>query len=86
MMEQAIRAYEQITATAEFQELERLREKAASIEATAMRRAMEEGEQRERKVWEEVVADKDAKLADQDAEIERLRAELRKKAESWGKD
>jgi len=83
VMEQAINAYERITVTPEFQEMERLRSLARHNEASALRHARKEGEQREREKWQGVVADKDAKLADKDAklaskdaELERLRAEL----------
>jgi len=69
VMEQAMRAYEQITATDEFRELERLREKAAHDETAALNYARLE----ERKVWEDIVAD-------MGAELERLRAELGKRS------
>jgi predicted transposase/invertase (TIGR01784 family) len=42
-MEQAIRAYHQITADPEFREMERLREMARHNEATALRHARNEG-------------------------------------------
>jgi phage shock protein A len=42
-MEQAIRAYHQITADSEFRELERLREKARYDEASALLHARDEG-------------------------------------------
>jgi len=48
VMEQAIRAYHQITADSEFKELERLREKARHDEASALRHAREEGMENER--------------------------------------
>jgi hypothetical protein len=38
--------------------------------------AFEEGAEREREKWQSILADKDAKLADKDAEITRLRAML----------
>ena len=44
VMEQAISAYEKITATAEFRELERQRSYARHNEASALRHAREEGE------------------------------------------
>jgi predicted transposase/invertase (TIGR01784 family) len=43
VMEQAIRAYHQITADSEFRELERLREKARHDEASALLHARDEG-------------------------------------------
>ena len=73
-MEQAITAYQKITATDEFKERERLRHYARINEASAI----DEAEQREREKWQGVVADKDAKLADKDAEIARLKAQLEK--------
>jgi len=42
-MEQAIRAYHQITADSEFRELERMREMARHNEASALRHARDEG-------------------------------------------
>ena len=64
-MSEAIGAYRQVTATAEFREMERLRSKARHDEAQALKHARRV----ERKKWEHVVADKDA-------EIERLRRQL----------
>jgi len=58
-----------ITPEQSLQEMERLRSLARHNEASALRRARKEGEQREREKWQGVVADKDA-------ELERLRAEL----------
>jgi len=73
VMEQAISAYERISVTPEFRELERLRSMARHDEASALGEAREEGREEgreeEREVWQGVVADKDAKL-------ERLRAEI----------
>jgi hypothetical protein len=73
-MEQAIGAYRHITTTDEFRELERLRTLARHNEAAALGNARRE----ERAKWQGVLADKDAALADKDAEIERLRAQLGK--------
>jgi hypothetical protein len=64
-MEQAINAYEKITVDPQFRELERIRHYARLNEATALNAAREE----EREKWQGVVADKDA-------ELERLRAEV----------
>jgi len=47
-MEEAIRAYHQITADPEFRELERLREMARHNEASALRHARNEGKEEER--------------------------------------
>jgi hypothetical protein len=72
VMEQAIGAYRRVTATEEFKEMERLRSRARHNEAAALRHAAEV----EREKWKGVVADKDAALANKDAEIARLRALL----------
>ena len=79
VMEQAIEAYRQITATNEFKEIERLRSRARHNEASALGHARRE----ERKRWEKTVAEKDAVLAEKDAihaktvaENERLRAQI----------
>ena len=72
IMEQAINAYQRITATDEFKERERLRHYARLNEASAI----DDAEQREREKWQGVVAGKDV-------EIEKLRlqiAELHAKA------
>ena len=89
-MEQAISAYEKITVTPEFQEMERLRSRARHNEASALYNAEQRGKAIADAKWQGVVAGKDAKLADKDAkladkdaeltgknaELERLRAEL----------
>jgi predicted transposase/invertase (TIGR01784 family) len=64
-MEQAINAYRSVSATKEFRELERLRDRAGHNEASALANARRE----ERAKWQDVVADKDAEIA-------RLRAQL----------
>ena len=66
-MEQAINAYNKITVTPEFRELERQRSYARHNEAAALRHAREQ----EREIWRGVVAGKDAELA-------RLKAQLGK--------
>jgi predicted transposase/invertase (TIGR01784 family) len=63
VMEQAIKAYRQVTATDEFKELERLRSRARHNEASALGHARRE----EAAKWQGVVAEKDAALADKDA-------------------
>jgi len=65
VMEQAITAYQKITATDEFKERERLRHYARINEASAI----DEAEEREREKWQGVVAEKDA-------ENERLRLQI----------
>jgi predicted transposase/invertase (TIGR01784 family) len=67
VMKQAIGAYRQVTATEEFREMERLRSRARHNEASALGHARRV----ERKKWQGVVADKDAEIA-------RLRAQLEK--------
>jgi len=59
----------------EFKELERLRSRARHNEASALGNARRE----ERKIWQGVVAEKDAELASKDAEIAALKAQLAKK-------
>ena len=71
-MQQAIEAYRYVSATEEFRALERMRSDARRNEASALGNARRE----EREKWQGVVADKDAALADKDAEIARLRAML----------
>ena len=73
---QTIKAYREITVSDEFRELARLRERARHNEASALHRARET----ERKKWQGVVADKDAALAEQAAEIARLKSLLEGKA------
>jgi predicted transposase/invertase (TIGR01784 family) len=75
VMEQAIKAYHQITAESEFREMERLRSIARHNEAAALRHARDEGMAKERKKWQSVVADKDAEIA-------RLREQLKKDGDS----
>jgi hypothetical protein len=69
-MKQAIRVYRSITAADEFKEMERSRSR--HNETSELRHAVEV----ERKKWQSIVADKNATLADKDAEIARLRAQL----------
>jgi len=76
VMEQAISAYKKITVNPEFRELERQRSYARHNEAAALRHARDEGRVEEREIWQGVVADKDAAIASQAAENERLRAQL----------
>ena len=84
IMEQAIEAYRQITATNEFKELERLRSRTRHNEASALgnahRKGHREGQREERKKWEKTVAEKDAihakTVAEKDALITELRTRL----------
>jgi len=68
VMEQMIDAYNQIAASPEFLELERLRQRAREDEANALSTAEKKGRAVERMIWQSVVAGKDV-------ENERLRAE-----------
>jgi len=68
-MSEAIGAYRHVAASPEFREIERMRSKARHDEAQALRNARLKGELEEREKWQGVVADKDAEIA-------RLRAEL----------
>ena len=79
VMSQAIEAYRHVSASEQFKEIERLRDRARHNEASALAHAAEV----EREKWQGIVADKDAvladkdaALADKDAEIARLRAIL----------
>ena len=56
-----------------------LPEWAARWETRGEEKGKAEGKSEERKIWLNIVADKDTKLADKDAEIARLRAQLEKK-------
>jgi flagellar biosynthesis/type III secretory pathway protein FliH len=79
-MDQAINAYQKIAVSPELREIERARSYARHNEASALYHARQEGEkqgvakgmEQEREKWQDVVADKDA-------EITRLRAELDRK-------
>jgi predicted transposase/invertase (TIGR01784 family) len=77
IMNQAIEAYRNITASKEFQTLERMRSDARRNEASALYNARLEGQREESEKWRKIVEDKDAALAaalaDKDAEIARLR-------------
>ena len=75
VMEQAINAYEKITVTPEFQEMERLRSRARHNEAAAIYNA----EQKEREKWQGVVADKDAENEKLRLRIAELQAQIGKK-------
>ncbi|MDR3295761.1 MAG: Rpn family recombination-promoting nuclease/putative transposase [Clostridiales Family XIII bacterium] len=76
VMEQAIGAYRAVSASAEFRELERLRELARHNEASALANA----ERKERAKWQDVVAGKDAALAGKDAALAEQAAALTEQA------
>ena len=83
VMSQAIGAYREVTATAEFREIERLRSRARHNEASALGHARREGyreaEETINAKWQGVVADKDAALADKDAALANKDAALANK-------
>jgi len=82
-MEQAIGAYRQVSATDEFKEIERLRERARHNEASALRHAATQAADVERAKWQKVIAKKDAEnaatIAEQAALIAKLQARLDEK-------
>ena len=65
VMSEAIAAYRHVAASDKFIQIEKMRSKARHDEAQALSNARSQ----ERKLWQEVVADKDAALADKDAAI-----------------
>jgi predicted transposase/invertase (TIGR01784 family) len=70
VMSQAIDAYYTITASSEFREKERLRAKARHDEAQALMNAERRGANTEREKWQNMVADKDALIAELQAKLE----------------
>ena len=76
MVEQVINAYTQITSDAEFREIERQRQLASHNEASALKTRARQARDEERTKWQGVVADMGTRLADRDAENERLRAQI----------
>ena len=72
VMSEAIGAYRHISASPEYQEMERLRSKAGHDEAQALRNAT----LKERKKWERVFAAKEADLAAKDADLAAMNADL----------
>jgi predicted transposase/invertase (TIGR01784 family) len=72
VMKEAIEAYRQVTATSEFRELERLRERARHNEAAALRHARQE----ERKKWQGLVAKKDEENEELRKQLVELQAKL----------
>jgi predicted transposase/invertase (TIGR01784 family) len=76
VMREAINAYHSITVTPEFKEMERLRSIARHNEAAALRHARQEERELADLRWQNIVADKDARIADKDAEIADKDAEI----------
>jgi predicted transposase/invertase (TIGR01784 family) len=64
VMKEAITAYRHVSASPEFQEMERMRSKAGHDEAQALKNATLKGEKRADKKWQKVVDDKDALIAE----------------------
>ena len=78
-MSEAVNAYNNVTTSAEFQEIERMQVKASHDEAQALHHArLQEGEKWQKKIAKKdaVIADKDAAIVAKDAEIEALRKKL----------
>ena len=76
VMERMIDAYNQIAASPEFLELERLRQRAREDEANALSTAEKKGRAAERMIWQSVVASKDEENERLRAEVAELRAKL----------
>jgi guanylate kinase len=68
VMQETIKTYRSITVTPEFLEAERLRLKARHDEAQALFHARQEAARKADKKWQSVVAEKDAILAEKNAE------------------
>jgi len=82
---QAIGAYREITVSPEFRELERLRADARNNEASALANAERRGYRKAEEKLQSVIAEKDAAIAEKDAENEKLRkalAELQSRADN----
>ena len=75
VMNQAIEAYRTATSEEEFKRLERMRFDASCREASALGHVKRERD----KKWKKIVDKKDAKLADKDARIAELEAQLNSK-------
>jgi hypothetical protein len=75
IMTEAIGAYRQVSATNEFREIERQRERARHNEASALYNA----QMKERKKWQSVIAEKEEALAQKDDLIAKLRTQLEEK-------
>ena len=80
IMAQAVEAYHHVSASGEFKELERLRDRARRDEASALAYARREGARKADEKWEGVVAEKDktyaAVLAKKDAILAERNAAL----------
>ena len=76
IMNEALQAYRHVAASPEFLEIERMRSKARHDEAQALKNAEKRGEEREREKLQDVIAEKNAALADKDAQIAELEEKL----------
>jgi len=65
IMNEALQAYRHVAASDEFKEKERMRSKARHDEAQAISNA----ERKERERWQDVIADKDARIAELEAKL-----------------
>jgi len=74
VMSEAVKAYRHVSASNEFKEIERMRSKARHDEAQALKNA----ERKRDEHWQGIVAEKDTELADKDALIKQLKAQLAK--------
>jgi predicted RNase H-like nuclease (RuvC/YqgF family) len=79
-LQQAIGAYRSITATNEFKELERLRSRARHNEASALENARREEREKVNSEWQSKVAEKDARIAELEAELAKYRNQKNKKS------
>ena len=84
-MSEAVMAYRHVAASPEYREMERIRSKARHDEAQAIYNAEQRGAETERGHWQGVVAEKDTAIANQatelankDAQIAELLAQLKK--------
>jgi hypothetical protein len=79
IMQQAIKAYREVTANSEFQEIERMRHRARHDEISALRHAAKQATAVADAKWQGALAKKDDALAKKDAEIAKLQAQLAEK-------
>ena len=82
-MAQAVEAYHHVSASGEFKELERLRDRARRDEASALAYARRKATEEEREKWQGVVAEKDAVLAKKDAVLAKKDAILAERDKAY---
>ena len=78
VMKEAIMAYRQVSASPEYQEMERMRSKAGHDEAQALKNAETRGEKSSDKKWQKVVADKDSENETLRKQLAELQAKIDK--------